>query len=973
MTGRRMWGAAVLLLALVAGTAVRADVFVDDFETARDYVVDGTAGTIWDDFIGWMAGETVDSLNASLLRPGQLYIASVNGTWDSPWSPLGPFIYKVVKGDFIASVKVTDYAGTSAAPVLHNDGGLMARAFRSDAGAGEDWVSIDYFPIWNCGNFLWMANDNVRNEAWGCNNGKRWNLDPWLQLERKGSVFHARTSQDGVNWTEMPCSPKTRADLAGVPLMVGLRHATYSSTLGYVAFDDFRLETFVATKALGPTPEDGAFTPGVSQLVWKPGDFAVKHDVYMGTSLDVVTNATTATADVYLGRQDPNSYVVSNLTPGTTYYWRIDEVNDNHPDKLWKGDVWSYTVVPLTAWAPKPATGAECVPVDADLAWSAGTTAARHEVYFGTDATAVGAATTTNKLGVYKGIKVTGIFDPGAMTADTTYYWRVDEVEKNGTTRYKGTVWSFKTLAAIPVADTHLVGWWKLEGGCVNNSIAIDSSGYGHHGAMKGNPQAIPGYDGSALKFDGRDDHVELPIGDLIASLTNSTFMIWADFSNSGGAWQRIFDFGTDDPNVHMFLTPRKFFIDPMRFGITKSGNGYQIASDADCTDAGVVLPSGWHNVAVTIDPAVGATTLYLDGEQVGTSATVIVPKDLGKTTHNWLGRSGYEDDAYYLGSLDDFRIYDYALSVSEITRAMAGDPLQAWSPTPANGSTPDAEHVPALSWSAGTGATQHDVYFGKDVNEVTQATAASTGVFRGTLDSTTYSLTDALDSGTTYYWRIDEHGATVTKGKIWSFAVPSYLVIDDMESYGAVDKPGAAGSRIWYAWNDGYGWTTPAPGDHGDGTGAMVDLVTTPVNSGRRALRLDYRNDGSMVNAFGEAKTAYTSELRRTFDPAQDWTRRDVKRLVLWFRGVGTNAQDPLYVTLQDSTGKATAVVDYSNAAAAAEAAWHEWTIDLASVSKAGVKLTDIKTLVIGVGKPNATQAGGRGTVYFDDIRLVP
>jgi hypothetical protein len=516
------------------------------------------------------------------------------------------------------------------------------------------------------------------------------------------------------------------------------------------------------------------------------------------------------------------------------------------------------------------------------------------------------------------------------------------------------------------------VGWWKLDGGCVGNPIAIDSSGYGHHGTVKGNAQTLPGYDGGALKLDGRDDHVELPIGDLIGSLKKSTFMIWADFSNSGGAWQRIFDFGGDDPNVHMFLTPRKFFIDPMRFGITKSGNGYQIASDADCTDAGIVLPSGWHNVAVTIDPDLGTTTLYLDGAQAGSSATVLVPADLGKTTHNWLGRSGYEDDAYFLGSLDDFRIYDFALSVNEILRAMAGDPLQAWNPTPARGSTPDAEHVPALSWSAGTGATQHDVYFGTDVNAVSQATTSSAPVFRGTVDATTYSLTEALAPGTAYYWRVDEHGAAVTKGKIWSFSVPSYLAIDDMESYGTVDTPGAAGSRIWYTWNDGYGWTTPTPGDHGDGTGAMVDLVTTPVNTGGKALRMDYRNDGSMVNAFGEAKTAYTSEIKRTFSPAQDWTRRGMKNLVVWFRGMGTNSQDPLYAIVQDSAGKS-ATVSYANAAAAAEAAWHEWTIDLAAASKAGVNLKDIKTLVIGVGKAGANQAGGKGTLYYDDMRLVP
>lgn len=41
--------------------------------------------------------------------------------------------------------------------------------------------------------------------------------------------------------------------------------------------------------------------------------------------------------------QDANSYDLTGLGNGKTYYWRIDEVNDAHPDKLWKGDVWRFT------------------------------------------------------------------------------------------------------------------------------------------------------------------------------------------------------------------------------------------------------------------------------------------------------------------------------------------------------------------------------------------------------------------------------------------------------------------------------------------------------------------------------------------------------------------------------------------------------------------------------------------------------
>lgn len=143
-------------VALATAAVAQADKFTDNFEAARNYVNQGTAASGWDGFIGLDSGQTVDALTASIERPGQLYIASTNGRWQEAWNPLGPFLYKVVRGDFIATVKVTDYAGTAAASVLHNCAGLMARAALEDAGAGEDWVSIDYFPIWSCGNFVRM-------------------------------------------------------------------------------------------------------------------------------------------------------------------------------------------------------------------------------------------------------------------------------------------------------------------------------------------------------------------------------------------------------------------------------------------------------------------------------------------------------------------------------------------------------------------------------------------------------------------------------------------------------------------------------------------------------------------------------------------------------------------------------------------------------------------------------------------------
>jgi len=316
-------------LVLLACSGARAAVFSDDFAVAHDYVANGVAGTGWDGFLGLGPGEKVNALNASMARAGQLYLESVGASLAEPWDAMPPFLYKVVEGDFIATVKVTDYAGTEAAPVYHNNCGLMARAKPEDAGPGEDWISVDYFPIWGCGNMVRMANDGVRTEP--CNNQLAWNAGTYLQLERKGDTFYARQSADGQTWVQL-CKPFVRKDLANIPVQVGLFQAAYSDNLSYAAFDDFRVETFANCKAILKSPEDKARVVGAATLEWVAGEGALAHDLYFGTDPNNLES---------VGLQMETSYAVDQeLVRGTTYYWRVDEINA--AGDVCVGDVWSF-------------------------------------------------------------------------------------------------------------------------------------------------------------------------------------------------------------------------------------------------------------------------------------------------------------------------------------------------------------------------------------------------------------------------------------------------------------------------------------------------------------------------------------------------------------------------------------------------------------------------------------------------------
>jgi hypothetical protein len=110
-------------------------------------------------------------------------------------------------------------------------------------------------------------------------------------------------------------------------------------TLGPLALDP--------RNAGNPNPPDEATdVPRDVVLSWTPGIYADKHDVYFGDNFDDVNDATTASA-VYQGRQAGTTFAPDWLEFGTTYYWRIDEVNAPPTSHIeFKGEVWSFTTEP---------------------------------------------------------------------------------------------------------------------------------------------------------------------------------------------------------------------------------------------------------------------------------------------------------------------------------------------------------------------------------------------------------------------------------------------------------------------------------------------------------------------------------------------------------------------------------------------------------------------------------------------------
>ena len=193
----------------------------------------------------------------------------------------------------------------------------------------------------------------------------------------------------------------------------------------------------IGPKANRPDPSDGARKVTFPLLKWGAGRNAALHDVYLGTSPDSLT---------LMGRQPlPMYWHGPGLTPGTTYYWRIDEVEADGTT-VHTGDIWSFTAQALTAYYPDPADGANDAAPKPVLTWLPGQVALKHHVYFSDSFNAVSQAAAEADKGV---IEVT-TFAPGDLESAAVYYWRVDEIVAGGEIR-TGPVWRFATF--LPVDD----------------------------------------------------------------------------------------------------------------------------------------------------------------------------------------------------------------------------------------------------------------------------------------------------------------------------------------------------------------------------------------------------------------------------------------------------------------------------------------------------------------------------------------
>jgi DUF1680 family protein len=202
------------------------------------------------------------------------------------------------------------------------------------------------------------------------------------------------------------------------------------------------------------------------------------------------------------------------------------------------------------------------------------------------------------------------------------------------------------------------IDWMVGELAAVQDAIAAKQAGAAPPPPAIGR---VAGKFGQGLQLGGDSaaEYVQLPAA-VLTGLTDFTVATWVERTAADGQdWSRVFDFGSGTTS-YMFLTVSAGG-GGARFAITTGGSG----AEQQITAADPLPATGWTHVAVTLSGATG--TLYLDGAPVAqNSSLTLTPANLAGADNIWIGRSQF-GDAPLQAVLDEFQIYDRALSQAEV------------------------------------------------------------------------------------------------------------------------------------------------------------------------------------------------------------------------------------------------------------------------------------------------------------------
>ncbi len=983
------------------------------------------------------------------------------------------YVYKYLVGDGVISARVLEWGpGSNAwakAGVMMREtlaGGSVHAMTVITAGEGGGG-GFQRRPVTDGGS----ASDHDPSP----NVGPGW----FVRVERTGDEFRGYFSQDGVNWWQQgPAVTIPMRTTAGLKAgcFVGLcvtSHAT--GELRTVTLDSVALEGEIydaeppQVEAYEPVPADGATGVVVPLLQWTAGQTALWHRIYLGTSPELTE------ADIVAPQHPmPLYFHIPGLTPGATYWWRVDEIEPLGTTHT--GPVWHFTTAPLTAFNPMPPDEAKFQEIDVDLTWASGANAMSHDVYLSTSAEDVIAGAPT----AFQGSLTDTMFDPGTLALDTTYFWRVDETDVIGA-KHIGDVWAFTTT--VPgLGSIKREIWESIDGTSlsdlradsrfpwlptyVDELTAFDSPEYGdNYGGRLEAWLHVP-LTGEYTFWVAGDDNTELYLG-----AGPGTAQLIADIPSWTGA--RAWDTMPSQKSPPIHLEAGRHYI----AALWKEGGGGDHCAAAwqgPGAPERTVIPGSFLKPFEAVwaydpQPADGAVDVpqmpalqWATGVRAvrhdvyfGDDAEAVANADLG-TAGVYQGRQPIDAVTYLPAELAWNKTYYWR--IDEVNEAHPESPWKGavWSFTTADflviddfeGYTDDIDAGEAIwqTWIDGltnnTGsivgyfeapfAEQTVVYAGRqsmpldynnlaaaEYSEVTRRWAAPqdwtanevkalTLYFRGwpsafmetapgaiKMSAAGVDIWDIADEFRYAYRPLVGDGSIVARvdslrdTDVWAKAgIMIRETLDVGSTFAAVYLTGSNGVRFQARpiGNDS------ATSDSAVATPeqvALVEPVWLKLERVGDAFNAYYSTDPDVEGWIAMAWNpqtipmtgAVTIGLALTSHSAGNVTVAEFSEVSAQGAVAGSwqvaeiggdhpaNVPEPLYVGLEDSAGTARMVIHPDPEAVLLDS-WQEWNIALSDFALAGVDLTRIMALHIGVGDGPGPHSGGRGLIYIDEIR---
>ena len=297
----------------------------------------------------------------------------------------------------------------------------------------------------------------------------------------------------------------------------------------------------------------------------------------------------------------------------------------------------------VQAYNPIPEDGAFHEGTWLSLRWSPGDTAVSHDVYFGDNFDNV-----NNGIGdTFRGNQTATIFYVGFPTAPfletlvpgTTYYWRVDEVQADGTIT-PGKMWKFET--------SNLAAHWTFDesyGTDAEDALAL-------HDGVINKASWVPGRIRGALTFNGVDAYAAVDNFQEIVNINSFSIFCWI----KGGKPRQVIVSQAEDVNLLMASG-----------GITVDGRlTTELMQEHRPTIDDVNITDGrWHEVGVVLDRDLNEVRLYVDGKRIAEG----LPRSFDPKQWFYIGRpSTSNSGVFWAGLIDEVQIYKRVLSDEEIS-----------------------------------------------------------------------------------------------------------------------------------------------------------------------------------------------------------------------------------------------------------------------------------------------------------------